>query len=123
MKKEKPILLFDGVCNLCNGAVNFVMKRDDKKQFYFLALQSEKGKELVAINNISLETDSVILILENQVYLESEAVIQIVGLLHFPWNLFSVFQIIPVKIRNSIYSWIAKNRYRWFGKRNSCRVL
>ncbi|NQU52590.1 MAG: DUF393 domain-containing protein [Bacteroidetes bacterium] len=123
MKKEKPILLFDGVCNLCNGAVNFVMKLDDKKQFYFVTLQSERGKELVAINNISLETDSVILILENQVYLESEAVIQIAGLLPFPWNLFSVFQIIPVKIRNSIYSWIAKNRYRWFGKRNSCRVL
>lgn len=123
MKNENAILLFDGVCNLCNGAVNFVMKRDYKKQFCYVVLQSERGKELLAKNGIPSETDSVILIIENRICLESDAAIEIVRLLPLPWKWFSVFQIIPIKIRDGIYKWIAKNRYKWFGKGNACRIV
>ena len=113
MKKENPILLFDGVCNLCNGAVNFLMKRDNKKQFCYVPLQSERGKELVSKNSITLETGSVILIVENRIYLESEAVIEIARLLPLPWNWFTFFRIVPLKIRDSIFFLIA-----WFVSQN-----
>ena len=123
MQSEKHIILFDGICNLCNGAVNFILKRDIKKQFQFEALQSERGKKLIANFEIAPETDSIILIINNQVYTESDAAIEIARLLPAPWNWFSTFKIIPPKFRNGIYKWIAKNRYRWFGKKETCRVL
>ena len=81
---QQHIVLFDGICNLCNGAVNFILKRDKKKQFQFVALQSEKGEELFAKYGIALETDSIILIIKNKVYTESVAAIEIVRLLPAP---------------------------------------
>lgn len=120
---EKPILLFDGICKLCNTSVNFILKRDKQKQFVFVALQSERGEELVRQFNISKETDSVILIVENQVFLESEAAIEIARMLPAPWKWLTFFKIIPLKFRNMVYQWIARNRYRWFGKRNVCRII
>lgn len=123
MGTEKPVILFDGVCNLCNSAVNFILKRDKKKQFRFVSLQTERGAEVIAKFEISPETDSVILIFDNRAYTESDAAIEIARLLPTPWNWFLVFKIIPEKLRNRIYKWIAKNRYRWFGKRETCRVI
>jgi predicted DCC family thiol-disulfide oxidoreductase YuxK len=123
MTKENPILLFDGVCNLCNGAVDFVIKRDAKKQFLFVALQSELGKRLIAKYKISSDIDSVILITKNSVYLESDAAIEIARLLPFPWNWVTGFKVVPLKLRNGTYKWIARNRFRWFGKRETCRML
>ena len=123
VQSEKHIILFDGICNLCNGAVNFILKRDKRKQFQFVALQSEKGEELFAKSEIAPETDSIILILNNQVYTESDAAIEIAKLLSAPWNWFSAFKIIPKKLRDGIYRWIAKNRYHWFGKRETCRIF
>ena len=123
VQTKKHIILFDGICNLCNGAVNFILKRDKRKQFRFVALQSENGKELISKFKIAPETDSVILILNKQVYTESDAAIEIAKLLPTPWNCFSAFKIIPKKIRDGIYKWIAKNRYRWFGKRKTCRIF
>ena len=122
MQTKKHIILFDGICNLCNGAVNFILKRDKKKQFRFVALQSEKGIDLISKFKIAPETDSIILILNNQIYTESDAAIEIAKLLPAPWNWLSVFKIIPKKVRDGIYKWIAKNRYRWFGKRKTCRI-
>ncbi|MCF6332242.1 MAG: DCC1-like thiol-disulfide oxidoreductase family protein [Draconibacterium sp.] len=99
------------------------MKRDKTKQFRFVTLQSDTGDELIEQYKIAPETDSVILITQNQVYIESDAAIEIVRLLSAPWNWLSVFKIIPKKLRNGIYKWIAKNRYRWFGKRETCRIM
>ena len=123
VQSEKHIILFDGICNLCNGAVNFILKRDKKKQFRFVALQSEKGGNLISKFKIAPKTDSIILILNKQVYTESDAAIAIAKLLPAPWNWFSAFKIIPKNLRDGIYKWIAKNRYRWFGKRETCRIF
>jgi len=122
MQKKQPVILFDGFCNLCNGTVNFLIKKDRKKQFRFIPLQSEKGKSLIQKFQIPIETDSVILIKFNTVFFESDAVIEIAGMLNYPWKMGVIARFIPKKIRNKLYQLIAKNRYRWFGKRESCRV-
>lgn len=123
MEIEKNIILFDGVCNLCNSSVDFILKRDKMRQFQFVALQSKSGEELVDKYGIPKETDSVVLINENMIFIESEAAIEIVKLLPTPWNWLASLKIIPIKLRNSIYKWIARNRYRWFGKRKECRII
>ena len=122
MEEIRPVILFDGFCNLCSGTVDFLLKHDRKKQFSFISLQSVEGKLLILKYQIPADTDSVILIKSNRIYFESEAFVEIVATLNFPWKLISVIKFIPAQIRNSIYRWIAKNRYRWFGKRESCRI-
>ena len=122
MEIQNPVILFDGLCNLCNGAVDFLLKRDRRKQFRYAALQSETGKVLIQKFHIPEHTDSVILIHLNKVYFESDAAIEISSLLPYPWRLGIIFQMIPKIIRDKIYRWIAKNRYRWFGKRETCRI-
>lgn len=119
---KNPIILFDGVCNLCNGTVDFIIRNDREKQFRFVALQSESGKILSKEFNFPAGTDSVILIYEGKVYYESEAALKIAGLLSFPWNLTKIFCVVPKILRDKIYEWIARNRYKWFGKKNTCRV-
>lgn len=123
METENPIILFDGVCNLCNGAVNFILKRDKKKQFQWVSLQSERGVELMRQYQIPKETDSIIFIAEKQIFIESDASIEIARLLPVPWNWLKIFKVIPKKLRDKIYRWIARNRYRWFGKRDVCRLI
>jgi predicted DCC family thiol-disulfide oxidoreductase YuxK len=122
MKEQNPIILFDGVCNLCNGTVDFLLKHDSKKQFRFASIQSEAAQLLFRKFQIPAETDSVILIKSNKVYFESDSAIEIAGMLSFPWKMVAVFRIIPKKMRDNIYRRIAKNRYRWFGKRDICRI-
>ncbi len=123
MRFEKNIILFDGVCNLCNRSVDFVLKRDKKKQFYYVSLQSEEGKKLVEHYQISLDTDSVILIRNTKVFTESEAAIEIAQMLPVPWKWLSVLRFLPRGWRDGLYRWIARNRYRWFGKRENCRII
>jgi predicted DCC family thiol-disulfide oxidoreductase YuxK len=122
MNQQNPIILFDGVCNLCNGTVNFLLKHDSKKQFRFAPIPSEVAQLLFRKFQIPAETDSVILIKSNKVYSESDAAIEIAGMLSFPWKMMVVFRIIPKKMRDTIYRLIAKNRYRWFGKRDICKI-
>ncbi|KAF0235758.1 MAG: thiol-disulfide oxidoreductase [Prolixibacteraceae bacterium] len=122
MKEQNPIILFDGVCNLCNGTVDFLLKRGRKRQFRFAPIQSEAAQLLFRKFQIPAETDSVILIKSNKVYFESDAAIEIAGMLPFPWKMAVIFRIIPKKMRDNIYCRIAKNRYRWFGKRDICRI-
>jgi len=122
--KEKPIIIFDGVCNLCNSAVDFVLKRDQKKVFIFLPNQVMAGKKILEKYGIKdLEVKSVYLIEEKKIYSQSNAIFRILKRLSFPWNLGYVFIVIPRPIRDFIYNIIAKNRYQWFGKRDVCRVL
>jgi predicted DCC family thiol-disulfide oxidoreductase YuxK len=123
MQNENKILLFDGVCNLCNGTVNFILKRDKSKQIQFVLLQSEVGKVLVSRLRLPEELDSIIFLSGDNVFIESEAAFEIAKLLPTPWNWFLIFKIIPVKLGNGIYRWIAKNRYHWFGKREKCRIV
>lgn len=122
MKEQNAIILFDGFCKLCNGTVDFLLRCDRKKQFRFVSLQSESGKLYIQKFQIPINTDSVILIRFNQVYFESDAVIEISGMLTYPWKLGMIAKYIPRKIRNGLYQRIAKNRYRWFGKRKTCRI-
>jgi predicted DCC family thiol-disulfide oxidoreductase YuxK len=119
---NNPLVLFDGVCNLCNGTVDFMLKRDPKKQFRFVALQSEAGEKIREKFRFPEEIDSVILIHKEEVFYESDAVLEIARLLPAPWKWAVVFKIVPVNWRNAVYRWIARNRYHWFGKKENCRI-
>ena len=122
--KNRNIVLFDGVCNLCDRTVSFIQKRDRHKVFSFLPLQSDKGKELLLELDVSMETDSVIYVKGNVVFFESEAILKILELLPAPWKWFKVFNLLPKSFLNVLYKWIARNRYFWFGKKNStCQVI
>lgn len=117
-----PMVLFDGVCNLCNGTVDFILKSDRKKQFRFAALQSEAGEAIIKKFSIPDEIDSVVFIHKGKVFYESDAALEITRLLPAPWKWAVVFKIVPLSWRNAVYKWIARNRYRWFGKKESCRI-
>ena len=122
-EKAQYILLFDGECHLCDGTVQFVLDRDKDERFHFCSLQSEKGQAY--LKQFSLPTDvfdSFVLIENNQYYLRSTAVLRLCAYLKFPWNLVRVFLIIPRFIRDFVYRVVAKNRYRWFGKLDTCRI-
>lgn len=122
--KEKPIIIFDGVCNLCNFAIDFVLKRDQKKVFIFLPNQVMAGKKILEKYGIKdLDVRSVYLIEDKKIYQKSTAILRILKRLSFPWNLGYVYIVIPRPVRDFIYNIIAKNRYQWFGKRDTCRVL
>jgi predicted DCC family thiol-disulfide oxidoreductase YuxK len=123
MELKHTIVLFDGICNLCNGSVNFLLKYDKKKQFRFLPLQDEKAKTLKTRLKIPDDIDSVVLISKEKVFTESDAIIEACKLLGFPWNSAAVTRLMPQRLRNKIYRWIGKNRYSWFGKRESCRIV
>jgi predicted DCC family thiol-disulfide oxidoreductase YuxK len=121
--QEHKIILFDGVCNLCNSSVNFVIKHDPKNRFKFAALQSEIGQELISKHNINtLKTDSIILIDNDRAYIKSTAALRIAKYLNKGYPLLYGFIIIPNFIRNWVYDYIAKNRYKWYGKKDSCMI-
>ena len=121
---SKKLVLFDGVCNLCNNSVQFIIKHDKKDLFMFAALQSRAGQEIIKSFNIdSQTTDSVLLYSKKDgLSQKSTAALKIAWHLGFPQNLFTVFFIVPTSIRNWVYDVIARNRYQWFGKRDTCMV-
>ncbi|MCT6869600.1 DCC1-like thiol-disulfide oxidoreductase family protein [Apibacter sp.] len=121
---KKYIILFDGVCNLCNSTIQFIIKRDKKNLFKFSSLQSEFGQNFLKDRNLSTKDFNSIILYETGIayYTKSTAVIKIAQKLGFPYNLLSVFLILPALIRNPIYSYLARNRYSWFGKKESCMV-
>lgn len=123
--KDKQLILFDGVCNLCNSSVLYVIKRDKKDKFLFAPLQSEIGKEIISDFNIDTQkTDSILLYNpENKtITYKSSAALRIAKQLGFPLNLMILFIIVPPFIRNWVYDYIAKHRYRWFGEKESCMI-
>lgn len=121
---NKKLVLFDGVCNLCNNSVLFIIKHDKKDLFLFTSLQSRQGKEIIKSFNINTEETDSVLLYSNKDGLsqKSTAALKIVSHLGFPQNLFTVFFIVPTSIRNWVYEVVAKNRYQWFGKRENCMV-
>ncbi len=118
--KNKSIIVFDGVCNLCNGAVNFIIQHDRDAVFIFVPLQSACGQRLSEKHGI--KTDSIQLIKNNKVYAESDAVLEILKDLSGIWPVCRFFKWIPKKIRDGLYRVIAKNRYKIFGKKDVCMV-
>ncbi|GAA4807643.1 thiol-disulfide oxidoreductase DCC family protein [Litoribaculum gwangyangense] len=124
LPKHKKLILFDGVCNLCNSSVQYVIKHDKKDVFLFAALQSDIGKQLIDAYNIDTKkTDSILLYTPEQgLDYKSTAALKIAYHLGFPNHVLCVFFIVPPFIRNRVYDYIAKNRYKWYGKKEACMI-
>jgi predicted DCC family thiol-disulfide oxidoreductase YuxK len=122
--ENKELVLFDGVCNLCNSSVQFIIRNDKKNIFLFAPLQGKTGQEVISNFNIDTsQTDSILLYSQkNGISERSTAALKIVRRLRFPFNILTVFLIIPNFIRNWVYDLIARNRYRWFGKQDACMI-
>ena len=121
--KKEAIILFDGVCNLCNSSVQFVLQHDNKNQFLFASLQSDAARKLLLqFNYENEEMMSIVLIEDDKIYDKSTAALKIGKKLHPPWNFLYSFIIIPKALRDVVYDVIAKNRYRWFGRRDKCII-
>lgn len=122
--KNKKLILFDGFCNLCNTSVQFIIKHDKRNVFLFAPLQSDLGKQIIETYKIDTDkTDSILLYTpETGIDYKSTAALKIASHLGFPINIISVFIITPPFIRNWIYDYIAKNRYTWYGKKDSCMI-
>ncbi len=120
---QKAIVLFDGVCNFCNDSVNFIIKRDSKRYFKFAPLQSEVGKKLLKEFDIdATETDSIVLIENNQAFTYSTGALKIARCLDGFWSGFHVLIIVPKLLRDFCYKQFAKRRYRFFGKQDTCMI-
>jgi len=123
MTMNDSVILFDGVCNLCNSSVNFVIDHDPDSFFKFGTLQSEKAQKYLARYNLYNDEFKTVILIENgRVYTRSEAALRIAKQLRGPVKLAWIFIILPRFIRDPVYNWIARNRYKWFGKRQQCRV-
>ena len=121
--KEHSIILFDGVCNLCNAAIQFVIKHDKQKHFKFAALQSNAGQQLLKQYQLpSQNFNSFVLIQNEKAYTKSTAALMVSKQLAGITKLLYGFIIVPPLIRNAVYNYIAKNRYKWFGKKDSCML-
>lgn len=121
---EHPLLLFDGVCNLCNGSIQFIIERDKQAFFRFASLQSETGQaHLRKLNLPTDEFDSFILFEKGQYYYRSTAALKVYSRLDcIFWKMSRIFFLVPRSIRDAVYDWVAKNRYKWFGKQDQCMM-
>jgi predicted DCC family thiol-disulfide oxidoreductase YuxK len=118
-----PVILFDGVCNLCNSSVQFVIKHDPKKQFRFASIQGDYGQQVLKQFDLPPNTlNSFILFKDQQIYTHSTGALMVAKQLSGAWPLLYAFMIIPPFIRNAVYQFIANNRYKWFGKKESCAI-
>ena len=124
LPKDKQLILFDGICNLCNASVLYVIKHDKANRFMFAPLQSEVGKQIIQKFNVDpTKTDSILLYSEEKgLTVKSTAALHIAKHLSFPRSLMTVFFIVPTFIRNWVYDFVAKNRYKWYGKKDACMI-
>ena len=121
--ENSHVILFDGVCNLCNGAVNFIIERDKKDLFTFSALQSNAGQAILKKLDLSTtDFDTFILLEGSQFFVKSTAALRVLKGLGGFWRLFYLFIFLPVPFRDMIYNFISRNRYKFFGTRNSCMM-
>lgn len=121
-KMINNLVLFDGVCSLCNASVDSVMRKENGNALKFASLQSDIGKEIIKKCGLEQVPDSILFYSEGTLYAESDAVLQIVKFLKMPYSWSVVFRLVPRMVRDGAYRLIARNRYRWFGKRDTCRV-
>jgi predicted DCC family thiol-disulfide oxidoreductase YuxK len=123
MSSQNPIIFFDGICNLCNSSVDYVIKHDKKQKFRFASLQSIYAQELLKDSVITLDNPQSLVYYHNGIIKQkSNAVLTIGYKLGFPFSLGVVFFIVPRFLRNYIYDVIARNRYKWFGQKDTCRI-
>jgi len=122
-EKSDALVLFDGVCNLCNASVTFIIDRDPAERFRFASLQSEFGEEQIRRHRLSGPVmSSLVLIERGRYFTRSTAALRIARRLTMPWHLLYGLILLPAPVRNTVYDWIARNRYRWFGKSDACRL-
>ena len=123
MNTQHPVLLFDGVCNLCNRSVQFIIKRDRHKRIRFSSLQSNAAKSILKQYSIPADQfESLVFVDKGKVYTRSAGVFQLMKYLDGPWKWFSILRIVPAFIGDAVYDWVARKRYKWFGKREECMV-
>jgi len=125
LPKHKKLILFDGVCNLCNSSVNFIIKNDSKGIFMFTPLQGKVGQWIIEKHNVDVTSIDSILLYSNQepeLKIKSSAALSIAFNLRFPFSLLVIFFIIPKVFRDWVYDYIAKHRYRWFGQKTVCMI-
>jgi predicted DCC family thiol-disulfide oxidoreductase YuxK len=118
----KPIIFFDGVCNLCNSSVQFVIKKDKEARFRFASLQSQAGQEILQQYNLSQNDFSSFILFEGgKLYTRSTAALRVFSRLR-GWKWSRIFHWVPRFVRDGVYNVVARNRYKWFGKRDSCML-
>lgn len=123
VKDDNPIILFDGVCNLCNRSVQFIIKRDRKKQFRFASLQGRTGQELLEKFDLPAgDLNSFVLVENDRIYRKSTAALRVTRYLRGGWKMLYSFMIVPPFIRDTVYMIIARNRYKWFGRKEECMI-
>ena len=125
MNADAPVMLFDGHCNLCNHAVDFVLSHERSPTLRFASLQSEAGRALLATRGVSLpdgDPDTIMLVDGDRVWQRSDAALRVARRLRFPWSFVGFFGWVPRVVRDGVYRFIASHRYRWFGKSETCRV-
>lgn len=123
MSQKQSIIFFDGVCNLCNTSIDFVIQRDKKDHFLVGALQDETSKRILERFEVDKNyLDSIVLLESDQIYYKSTAALKIAKNLSGLWPLLHSLVILPESFRDFIYDWIGKNRYKWFGKKSTCRL-
>lgn len=120
--QQHSIILFDGVCNFCNSSVQFIIRRDRKGRFRFASLQSKAGRELLTRHHVPDRIDSIVLMDQGRCYTESTAVLRIAWRLGGMWRAAAILLAVPKPMRDPLYRYAARNRYRWFGKRQACML-
>lgn len=115
-------MLFDGTCNLCNGAVQFIIDHERAPTLKFASLQSEAASELLGAPLGPGDPETVMLVEDGRTYTHSTAALRVARHLRAPWRWLVVFVVVPRFVRDAVYRWIARHRYRWFGKSETCRV-
>lgn len=121
-KENQPIVFFDGVCNFCNASVQWIILKEKHPSFLFAPLQGETAKSVLGEMAAKEVPDSVVLCQDGKVYTKSTAALRIARYLRWPWRLLVIFTIVPAFIRDLFYDIIAKNRYKWFGKKDACTL-
>jgi predicted DCC family thiol-disulfide oxidoreductase YuxK len=117
------VVLFDGVCNLCNGSVQFIVRHDPEGRFRFASLQSEAGQALLRRHGMDpAELSSVVLVEGGRAHTRSDAALRIAGGLPGAWKAAGALRAVPRPLRDLVYGWVARNRYRWFGKQDACMI-
>ena len=120
---ENPIVMFDGECNLCNGLVKFIIRRDPRGKLRFAALQSEAGQRLLERFQFPRQNwDSFVVVAGERLYTKSTAALFMVRHLKGAWPLLAILLVVPKPLRDAVYSFVAKRRYKWFGRRESCML-
>ncbi len=118
-----PVVLFDGVCNLCVGSLPWLLRMDHRDRLRFGTLQSDSGTDLLEHCGLPRDYDQSMVVVEGETaYTKSDAVVRLAWLLGFPWALGSIAALVPERVRDRAYRWLARNRYDWFGTRDACLV-